>query len=389
LLLVMVWLCTTAASPGKVRVDPGALPAPFATPSVSVFPAWSPINLARFRLPGGFKINVFAKRLDDPRWLAVAPNGDVFVSEPKADSVVLLRDGDGNGVAEVVRPYVSTGLDRPHGLAFRSGWLYVADLRGVQRFRSAGPKPGSRQKITAVGAFGGVADPIHWTRTIAFSPDGRHFYVGIGATANLVEDKAPYATIQVFNSDGTHQRSFATGLRNPVGLAFCPGTSDLYAVVDERDTLGDGLVPDFLTRVQVGDFLGWPYYYTGSHLQPGLSPPSGLQPKLPDVLFRAHSTPLGLAFYTGQQFPARYRGGAFVALHGSWNASKPQGYMVAFVPFNSAHRPAVYYEPFLTGFQPDSAHVQGRPVGLAVADDGSLLIADDYAGVVWRVGYKP
>ncbi|MGH6954896.1 MAG: PQQ-dependent sugar dehydrogenase, partial [Alphaproteobacteria bacterium] len=196
-----------------------------------------------------------------------------------------------------------------------------------------------------------------------------------------------------FDGGGGGQRTFASGLRNPVGIAFHPESRDLYVVVNERDGLGDGLVPDYLTRLEDGGFYGWPYSYIGSNPQPGFAdrrPDLVARAIVPDLLFRAHSAPLGLAFYDGAQFPPEYRGDAFVALHGSWNAGRPTGYAVVRVPFKSG-RPLGHYETFMTGFWikgTDTAVVRGRPVGLAVAADGSLLVADDYAGVVWRVSYR-
>jgi glucose/arabinose dehydrogenase len=247
------------------------------------------------------------------------------------------------------------------------------------------------QRITPAGAFGSGGG--HATRNIAFSPDGKKLYVAIGSASNVAEDPAPRATIQEFAADGSGQRTFASGLRNPVGIAFYPGSDDLYTVVNERDGLGDGLVPDYLTRVKEGGFYGWPYSYIGSHPQPGYAdkrPDLVKSAIVPDLLFQAHSAPLGLAFYTARQFPEKYRGGAFVGLHGSWNAGVPRGYTVAFVPFDGG-RPASHYEIFMSGFWVDgdsTARVIGRPVGTAIAKDGSLLVADDVANVIWRVSYE-
>ncbi|MBX6323340.1 MAG: sorbosone dehydrogenase family protein [Rhodospirillaceae bacterium] len=378
-------------APGtRIQVDPASLPPPYATDAVAFQPGWVPApQPLPFRLPAGFAVNVFVEDLRDARWLAVAPNGDVFLAEPDVGRVTLLRDADGDGRAEV-RHTFADGFRRPHGLAFQGDWLYVADTERVWRLpwhagdaKAAGPP----EPVTAPGALGSASG--HWTRNLAFSPDGSRLFVAIGSASNIGRDPAPRATVQSFAADGSDQKTFASGLRNPVGIAFYPGTEDLYVVVNERDGLGDGLVPDYLTRLEEGGFYGWPYSYIGSHPQPGLEGPKDLVDRaiVPDLLFHSHSAPLGLVFYEGAQFPPDYRGDAFVALHGSWNSSRPVGYMVVRVPFENG-RPAGWYEPFLTGFLVDGGgSVFGRPVGLAVAADGSLLVADDMAGVVWRVSY--
>ena len=347
---------------------------------------------AALRVPAGFRATLFAEGLRDARWLAVAPNGDVFLAEPSPGIVTLLRDEDGSGRA-TKRATFAAGFEAPHGIAFRPGFIYIADTRAVWRIPYADGDDtahGAPQQVTPAGALGDGGG--HWTRNIAFAPDGRHFYVAIGSSSNLAEDPAPRATVRVFNADGSGGRTFASGLRNPVGIAFEPGTSDLFVVVNERDGLGDGLVPDYLTHLQDGGFYGWPYSYLGQHPQPRFAerrPDLVGRAIVPDLLFRAHSAPLGLAFYTGTQFPPEYRGDAFVALHGSWNSGKPTGYMVARVPFRDG-RPAGYYETFASGFWvagDDRAEVWGRPVGLAIAKDGSLLIADDVGNTVWRVSH--
>jgi glucose/arabinose dehydrogenase len=272
--------------------------------------------------------------------------------------------------------------------------LYVADTEGIWRLPyqpDATAPTRERKRITPKGAFGDSGG--HWTRNLAFSPDGSRIYVAIGSESNDMPEPLPRASIQSFAADGSDQKTFASGIRNPVGMAFYPGSKDLYAVVNERDGLGDGLVPDYLTRVQDGGNYGWPYFYIGNHRQPDIEIPanlSGDKIAVPDLLFRSHSAPLGLVFYEGTQFPLEYRGDAFVALHGSWNAGKPQGYMVVRVPFADG-APEGWYEPFLTGFWvggDDPPQVFGRPVGLAVAPDGSLLVADDASQSIWRISWK-
>lgn len=383
------------AAPGqRFEVRPSDLPPPFATESARNPPRSIrlPVGVAP-NVPPGFKASLFAEDLDHARWLAVAPDGAVFLAQSKPGVVTILRDTDGDGVADLVRPF-ATGLERPHGLALHQGHLYVADTNAVRRYpyKSGRDSPaGPVETVTADGALGSGRG--HWTRNVAFGPDGQRFFVAIGSRGNLDVEPEPRATVQVFESDGGGQKTFASGLRNPVGIAFYPGTDDLYVVVNERDGMGDGLVPDYLTRIEDGDFFGWPYAYVGDNPQPRfaeLRPDLVAASRVPDVLFRSHSAPLGLAFYDGEQFPDDYRGDAFVALHGSWNAAEPRGYMVVRVPFED-QRPQGHYEAFATGFWAegrDRARVWGRPVGLAVARDGSLLIADDVGDRIWRVSFE-
>ena len=382
-----------AEAPGQhFEITPAQLPAPYATPATAsrsqAVPR--PAN-ARLNVPQGFQSNLFAEGLDHARWMAVAPNGDVFLAESNAGKITLLRDADGDGRAEIRETYAQE-YERPHGMVFHGGALYVGDLRGVWRiaYNDGDTRAPAGTMLTRPGAFlGGAREPGHWTRNLAVNPQGELF-VAIGSANNRDVEPDPRATVQRLR-DG-NLVTFARGLRNPVGIAFYPGTSDLYVVVNERDGLGDGLVPDYLTRVEEGAFYGWPYSYIGSHPDPDfgqLRPELVQAAKVPDVLFQSHSAPLGLVFYTGAQFPAQFRGGAFVALHGSWNSGAPTGYKVVHVPFRNA-RPAGGYDNFATGFWASGtspANVMGRPVGLVVARDGSLLIADDVGQAVWRVSY--
>ena len=384
----------------KFTYKASKLAAPYATPATASrsTPAPRPPE-ARLRTPPGFQATIFADGLTSARWLAVAPNGDVFLAEPDRQGsspeapgrgkITVLRDANNDGKAELRETYVE-GLKWPHGMAFGNGAFYVADALGIYRYayRDGDTKAGARTQVTEEGAFGKLGG--HWTRNIALDRSGRIF-VAIGSNGNINEDEPHRATIQMVQ--GNKLVPYGAGLRNPVGVAFYPGTDDLYTVVNERDGLGDELVPDYLTRVQQGDFYGWPYAYLGQNPDPtmmGKRPDLVAKTKVPDVLFRSHSAPLGLMFYTGTQFPADYRGGAFVALHGSWNAATPRGYKIVYVPFNN-NRPSGEYVNFALGFWTTGqapAGVMGRPVGLAQARDGSLLVADDVGQAVWRISYS-
>lgn len=375
------------------HIRPADLPPPFATDSVasSAYRVERPAD-ATLNVPAGFRAELFATGLSHPRWMAVASNGDVLLAESRTGRITLLRDADGDGKAEVTSTFAD-GLDSPHGLAIRDGWVYVGEETRVSRlpFREGDMKAaGPVEPVTGPRALGNGGG--HWTRNLAFAPDGSRFHVAVGSRGNIQAEDPPRATVQQFNADGSAQTTFATGLRNPVGIAFYPGTDDLYVVVNERDGLGDGLVPDYLTRVEPGGFYGWPYSYIGATPDPnmrGRGADQAARAIVPDVLFKSHSAPLGLVFYQGEQFPADYQGDAFVALHGSWNSGTPTGYKIVRVPFRNG-RPVGSYSNFATGFWVagrNRAEVIGRPAGLAVWTDGSLLVADDSGRAVWRISY--
>ena len=365
--------------PGQhFEYDAGHLAKPYATPAADN----GGNMIARPKgvlpeVPKGFSIAPYVTGLSNPRFMALAPDGDVYLAESYANKITLLHDGKATTFA--------TGFHYPHGLAFHGGALYVGDLDGVWRLDA---KDGSKRTKVTKDSFG--ARTFHITRDIAFGPDGT-LYVAIGSANNVAVEKPPQATVQEVTKDG-HLTTFAGGLRNPVGIAFYPGTDDLYVTVNERDGLGDDLPPDFFSRVRKGDFFGWPYAYDGPHPDPDFGnkrPDLVKKTVTPDVLFHAHSAPLGLVFYTGTQFPKAYRGDAFVALHGSWDSSKPTGYKVVRIHFTGG-RPEKGYENFVTGFWASGTHppqIWGRPAGLLVDKDGSLLIADDQGKTVWRVRY--
>ncbi len=366
------------------------LPPPFATPASAErsTKAQDP-DLGKLQLPQGFHANLFADGLSDARWMTVLPNGDVILAEAEAGKLTLLRDANGDGKAELKTTFAE-GFKRPHGLAFRNNTLYLGDSDGVYSmpYKDGDTKAGPKTALTEPGVFyakmGG-----HWTRNVAVDSKGT-VYVAVGSAENIGEDPPERAAVSTIVNKKLVQ--YGTGLRNPVGIAFYPGTDDLYVVVNERDGEGDELVPDYMTRVQKGDFFGWPYAYLGQHEEPSLKgkrPDLVAKAKVPDVLFRSHSAPLGLLFYTGTQFPEKYRGGAFVAHHGSWNASNPRGYKIVYVPFKDK-RPAGGYENFALGFWTTGnapAGVMGRPVGIVQAKDGSILVADDVGNAVWRIAY--
>jgi len=396
----------------RFHVDPAALPAPKSGPIVTDRSIPLPYAGQVPQVPPGFTATLFARGLANPRRLLVLPNGDVLVAEQSAGYLTLLRD-DGEGHAKWIERHVED-LKRPYGLAWQGEDVLVADQDGIWRvphvlgaLRAGRPEqpradqlppeerkpvPGAygAKMVTAKGVFGIVQG--HQNRHLAIDPKTGALFVGVGSSGNLGVEPEPKATIQRFDRDGTHQTTFASGMRNPTALAFQPQTGDLYALVQERDGLGDQLPSDYLTRVQEGGFYGWPYAYIGKHPQPGfasLAPDKVNATITPDLLFEAHSSVLDLVFYEGDQFPAEYKGHAFVALKGSWNRSEPTGYKVVRVPFKDG-RPEGYYENFVTGFWVSGerrAEVWGRPAALAVMKDGSLLIADDTGGTIWRISY--
>jgi glucose/arabinose dehydrogenase len=388
--LVLFAAALVLSSPAGAQERPGqrftvsaaSLPAPYATPGVDNHST----VIARPKgalpqVPGGFAIRPYVTGLTHPRFMALAPNGDVFLTEAAADKVTRIHDGKASTFAD--------GFSTPSGIAFHDGALYVGDLKAVWRlaYKNGASKAGVRTRITR-DDFGGTSG--HVTRDIAFGPDGT-LYLAIGSANNVGEDPLPRASVQIVRGDG-HLRTFAAGTRNPVGIAVYPRTNDLYVTVNERDGLGDELPPDYLTSLRPGDFLGWPYAYIGKHPDPEFGAKRKdlvARTKTPDVLFHAHSAPLGLVFYDGTQFPAEYKGNAFVALHGSWDAAKPTGYKVVRIKFANG-RPENAYENFVTGFWASGTtppKAWGRPAGLLVAKDGSLLIADDAGKTIWRVRY--
>ena len=385
------------------RITIEDLPPDYATPSVYNGPkVVTRPEGAKLNVPDGFKVTLFASGLETPRYLLAAPNGDIFVAESYAGRIRVLRDADRDGRPEVNQTFAS-GLRQPFGLAFyppggSPEYLYVANTNGIVRFpyRDGDLKARSRPMHVADLSSGGrLTAGGHWTRDIAFSKDGSRLFASIGSKTNVDDEttnpeERERARILQFTPDGSNRKVYAWGLRNAVGIAVHPETGELWASVNERDGLGDDLVPDYVTRVRHGGFYGWPWYYLGKRQDPrhpGARPDLADEVLQPDVLVQAHSAPLQMIFYTGDQFPDDYRGDAFVALHGSWNRAKRTGYKVVRVPLDHG-RPNGAYEDFLTGFVTPEGNVWGRPVGLAQMKDGSLLVSEDANDSIWRVTYK-
>ncbi|MGC1418475.1 MAG: sorbosone dehydrogenase family protein [Candidatus Acidiferrum sp.] len=363
------------------------LPAPYTTKSAGNGPdKEAPPEGFLPTVPQGFRINVFASDFKTPRWMMVAPNGDIFVAENGADQVDILRDQEHTGGAQV-REVFASGLRRPFGIAFHDDYVYVGDTNELLRFKY---DPKTSKRLGEAEHLMDFPGGGHSTRSVAIAPDGKHLFVSVGSGSNIGVGEPPIrAAITICDLDGKNARLYATGLRNPVGLAIEPVTGEVWTSVNERDELGDNLPPDYFTSVKDGGFYGWPYSYIGSNVDDRVKPQ---KPELvaraiiPDVLLGAHVAPLQFAFYTGKQFPESYWGGAFIAEHGSWNRATRAGYQIAFVAFKDG-QPSADPVPFMTGLVPNplGPDVYGRPVGVAVAPDGSLLVADDGAGKIYRI----
>jgi len=381
------------ATLGHYEIKPSELATPFATKDAENQPhiIQRPPG-AELQLPGGFAAAIFAEGgFLQPRWMAQAPNGDVFVADSRAGNIIVLRDTNNDGTSDERFTFAS-GLNQPFGMAFWRDYLYVGNTDSVIRFRYRRGQTTAETPPEKIADLPGNGYREHWTRNLLFNPQGSKLYVTVGSQSDVDVEMEPRASILEFEPDGTGRRVFASGLRNPVGLSFNPGTSQLWASVQERDRLGDDLPPDFLTSISTGGFYGWPYTYIGSNPDPrhkGEQHDPPVQALVPDVLFQAHSAVLGLAFYTGTMFPQDHRGDAFVAMHGSWNRSKRTGYKVVRIHFQN-NRPVGGYDDFIAGWMlsEDQSEVWGRPCGLLVLKDGSMLIADDGANKIWRITYR-
>ncbi|HET9386012.1 MAG TPA: PQQ-dependent sugar dehydrogenase [Gemmatimonadales bacterium] len=334
----------------------------------------------QLRVPDGFKISVFAENLRGVRYLTLGPDKAIYASQPASGLIVKLSDANADGVADTVIT-VARGLGGPFGIAFRGDTMFVAEERRVVRFDPRGTAP--------VAIISGIPAGGHSTRTILFGPppDGK-LYLSVGSSCNLCDERDSLrATVSQFNRDGSGGRIFAKGLRNAVALAFHPTTGELWSGNNDRDNLGDDVPPERVDIVRDGGYYGWPQCYLPGKPNPeyGSADCSKVEP--PAITVQAHSAPLGLAFYTGSQFPAEYRGDAFLTLHGSWNRSVPTGAKVVRIQVDSGGRRATGVDDFITGWQRADGSRWGRPVGLLVLPDGSLLVSDDTGGKIWRVSY--
>ncbi len=341
----------------------------------------------KFTLPPGFAIDVFAQGVGSVRFMTMDPAGTLLVSEPSRGRVLALPDKAGKGKADGIQTVVE-GLDQPHGLAFKDGALYIAEGSRVQRFSYDPATMKATQPAVVVRNL--PAGGNHWTRTVVFGPDG-HMYVSVGSSCNVCrENDKRRAAVVRYNGDGSGEQLFATGLRNAVGLAFHPATGVLWATVNERDWRGDDVPNDMVTEVKEGAFYGWPdclpaggkpipddRFQKGAHCENVTSPTVGIQ---------AHSAPIGLAFYTGTQFPAEYRGNLFVVYRGSWNRTIPTGYKVVRIPFKDGKPAGV--QDFVTGWL-DGASAWGRPVDVVMGRDGALYVSDQGAGQIYRIIHRP
>jgi glucose/arabinose dehydrogenase len=386
--------------PGNSRkITPQDLPAPYTTASASNWPnlvdrpkdAWP-------QAPAGFKVELYTTEVQNPRKILTAPNGDFFVAESHAGDIKIFRGITADGKPQSSSVFVS-GLKQPYGIAFyppgpNPQYIYIGDTDAILRipYHNGDLKAsGKPQHLVSLPSGGG-----HWTRDLVFSPDGKQLFVGVGSASNVDDpdthpDEKHRADILVMPPDASTVRVYAYGIRNAGGgLAINPKTGELWCSVNERDSLGNNLVPDYITHVQDDGFYGWPYFYIGGNEDPRLK---GKHPELkskvivPDVLLQPHNASLELVFYEGKQFPAEYEGDIFSSQHGSWNRSPRAGYEVVRVPLHQSGHASGEYQDFLTGFVLPNGDVWGRPVGVAVAPDGSLLVTDDGSNSIWRVSY--
>jgi len=425
--LLACCLCAAACSADPTGETYGANPSlapprengPFPTVKVAEAVGW-PADGAPVA-PAGFSVTRFAEGLDHPRWILVLPNNDVLVAEAStkpeeggglvgwvrnsiqrragalagsADRITLLRDSNRDGIVDQ-RSVFAENLNQPFGMAIGGGYVYIGNTDAVVRFPYAlGDDRLTGQPETVLRLPYNADGNGHWTRDVRLSPDGSKLFVAVGSVSNAAEQgmqiEEGRAAIWTLDLDGSNARVFASGLRNPVGLAFNSETQALWAVVNERDMLGDDLVPDYITSVREGGFYGWPYSYYGQNVDARVEPQNPdlvARAIVPDYAVGAHTGSLGLHFYTGGAFPASYANGAFIGQHGSWNRSAHVGYKVIFVPFANG-QPAGDAQDFLTGFLNARGQAQGRPVGVAQDATGALLVADDVGNIVWRVSYS-
>ena len=417
LFLVFYLISNSGYAQTKYKMQPDSFPAPYASKSVKNFShviGWKGLTP---KAPKGFVVEKFADGFENPRWMYITPNGDVLVAESNsnhslfeqvggtligasksnslshsADRITLLRDTNKDGIPDQKDTFL-VGLNQPFGMLVLGKWLYVGNTNALVRY----PYKAGQTKITdkpeKIVDLPAGEHNRHWTRNIITNSDSSKIYIAVGSGTNVAEDgianELLRANILEINLDGSGLKIYASGLRNPVGMGWAPGTKTLWAVVNERDELGDELVPDYFTGVKQGGFYGWPYAYYGQHLDPRVKetkPELVKQSIVPDVNLGNHTASLGLAFYTAHSFPKKYQGGVFITQHGSWNRSVLAGYKVIFIPFANG-KPSGKSEDFLTGYiaNLEKNEVHGRPVGIVVMSDGSLLVADDVTNTIWRV----
>jgi len=391
---------TTDAPGVRRKITVADLPKPNATESSKNQPkqvdrpdgAWP-------KAPAGFKVELYAEKLKKPRVIVTAPNGDIFIAESKSDRVSVLRDTDGDGKPDLNEVFYSD-LKQPFGIAFyplgpEPKYIYIANTDSVVRLPYSNGQTKSdakAEKIVEMSSGGQLTGGGHWTRDIVFSKDGKKLFVSIGSKSNVAdtEEEAERARIFECDPDGRNVRVYAWGIRNPVGLAIHPATGDLWTSVNERDEIGDDLVPDYVTKVKDGGFYGWPWYYLGGNQDPrheGKRPELKDKVIVPDVLIQSHSASLDLTFYDGSTFPKTYHHQAFAAEHGSWNRARRTGYKVINIPVKDGNATGEYQD-FLTGFVTPDGNVWGRPVGVTVARDGALLVTDDFGDCIWRISHS-
>lgn len=411
-ILILPFLCLAQST-----VKTEALPAPSkSTGNYSKVIGWK--NGRTPKALSGFTVTKYAEGFENPRWMYVTPNGDVLVAQSNsnyswlkrigasligagksnnlkhsADLITLLRDTNKDGFPELRETFLKEGLNQPFGMLILGNWFYVANTNALMRY----PYKSGQTTITGKGEK--IVDlPAgkhnrHWSRNIIANSDKSKIYISVGSGSNIAENGIANeflrASILEINPDGSGLRVYGSGLRNPVGMGWAPGTETLWTAVNERDGLGDNLVPDYITSVKENGFYGWPYVYYGQHEDTRVKEiKSELVKKtiIPDMALGSHTASLGLAFYTGSSFPEKYKNGAFIAQHGSWNRKILSGYKVVFVPFKDG-KPSGNYEGFLTGFivDPNKDKVYGRPVGIIIMPDGSLLLTDDKTNTIWRI----
>jgi glucose/arabinose dehydrogenase len=381
LLATVVVVAFAPPRQGAHHISAASLPRPHATRSVDNPPSLSPRNGAPLHVAAGYKVDAWATGLDRPRKVTVAPNGDVFVAESFTGRISLLRP---TGGGHPTRHTFATGRKQPYGIAFyppgpNPAWIYIGDTDAVHRWRYKNGNLRLEGQGEVMIRLPGGGYNQHWTRNVIFSPDAKKMYVTVGSASNASPEPLPRASIIESNPDGSDAKTFASGLRNPVGLAFQPGTQILWAAVNERDRLGDDLPPDYATTVQRGGFYGWPYYYIGDHRDPnvgGSAPTSKVI--VPDVLLEAHCAALGITFMGSD---------GFVSMHGSWNRGNRSGYKVVRLPFQSG-KATGSYEDLVWGWATSDGRVWGRPVDVEYDRRLGLLISDDGGGVIWRVTRK-